>query len=86
MPNAALMTYLFLNFKKKYKIRNFFFEKKNNFADNYIFFIWSEESSKYSGIGLLIHFQFCSNMNKKVEDRFITFKKDMEIYHKNGSN
>nr|AAA84681.1 unknown protein [Nicotiana tabacum]prf//1102209D ORF 4 [Nicotiana sp.] len=44
----------FLDLKKK---------KRNNFADNYIFFILSEESSEYFGI-TLVSISFW-NMNKE---------------------
>jgi len=41
-----------------YKVRKTSWIKKkvNNFADNYIFFVWSEESSEYFGLGLVIPF------------------------------
>lgn len=44
----------FLDLKKK---------KRNNFADNYIFFILSEESSEYFGL-TLVSISFW-NMNKE---------------------
>lgn len=53
-----------------YKVRSIFGfeEKRNSFADNYIFFVWSEESSEYFSLGLVIHFDiliFFWNMTRE---------------------
>lgn len=53
-----------------YKLRSIFGfkEKRNSFADNYIFFVWSEESSEYLSLGLVIRFDifiFFWNMTRE---------------------
>ena len=71
------------NRRPVYKVRRVFFgfeekkskkKKRNNFADNYRFFVWSGESSKYSGFGLMISFYVLEDEQEhKGEDKLITF-------------
>ena len=59
-----------------YKVKKLLGLKKvNNFADNYIFFcfVWSEESSEYFGLEVVIPFDILiSFWNMTREDRLIT--------------
>ena len=48
----------------------------------FLVFVWSEESSEYSGLFFFISDTLFLEYEQRREDRFITFKKDMEIRHK----
>ena len=72
----------------KYKLINLFWiENKNNFADNYIFFCLVRRVLQIFWPWIMDSFSILFEYEQRVEDRFITFLKDMEIYHKKiGSN